>query len=106
VTIFADAEVDRSPCGTGTAAVMAVLHAMGMLTEPEQVFRHESIVGSIFTGRVLGVTLLSSPNSATANSQTESFEAIIPEIEGSAHITGEHTFIVDDSDPFKDGFRL
>jgi proline racemase len=106
VTIFADAEVDRSPCGTGTAAVMAVLQAMGMLTEPDQVFRHESIVGSIFSGRVLRVTALSSPNSATTNSQTESIEAIIPEIEGSAHITGEHTFIVDDSDPFKDGFRL
>jgi proline racemase len=106
VTIFADAEVDRSPCGTGTAAVMAVLHAMGMLTETDQVFRHESIVGSIFSGRVLRVTALSSPNSATTNSQTESIEAIIPEIEGSAHITGEHTFIVDDSDPFKDGFRL
>jgi trans-L-3-hydroxyproline dehydratase len=106
VTIFADAEVDRSPCGTGTAAVMAVLHAMGMLTEPDQVFRHESIVGSIFRGRVLGVTSLSTPSFATANSQTESIEAIIPEIEGSAHVTGEHTFIVEDSDPFKDGFRL
>jgi trans-L-3-hydroxyproline dehydratase len=106
VTIFADAEVDRSPCGTGTAAVMAVLHAMGMLTEPDQVFRHESIVGSIFKGRVLGVTSLSRPNSATANSQAESIEAIIPEIEGSAHITGEHTFIIEGSDPFKDGFRL
>ena len=106
VTIFADAEVDRSPCGTGTAAVMAVLHAMGMLTEPDQIFRHESIVGSIFKGRVLRVTSLSTPNSATANSQTESIEAIIPEIEGSAHITGEHTFIIEDDDPFRDGFRL
>jgi proline racemase len=106
VTIFADAEVDRSPCGTGTAAVMAVLHAMGMLTEAEQIFRHESIVGSIFKGRVLRTTSLSDPNSTTPNSQTESIEAIIPEIEGSAHITGEHTFIIEDSDPFKDGFRL
>jgi proline racemase len=106
VTIFADAEVDRSPCGTGTAAVMAVLHAMGMLTETDQVFRHESIVGSTFKGRVLRTMSLSSPNSATPNSQTESIEAIIPEIEGSAHITGEHTFIIEDSDPFKDGFRL
>ena len=106
VTIFADAEVDRSPCGTGTAAVMAVLAAMGMLTEPDQVFRHESIIGSIFKGRVLRTTTLSTPNSAAPNSQAEPIEAIIPEIEGAAHITGEHTFIIEDDDPFRDGFRL
>ena len=95
VTIFADAEVDRSPCGTGTAAVMAVLHALGILTEPDQVFTHESIVGSRFRGRVLRSVALS-----------ETIEAIVPEIEGEAHITGEHTFLIDDSDPFKEGFRI
>lgn len=105
VTIFADAEVDRSPCGTGTAAVMAVLHAMGMLTEPDQVFRHESIVGSLFRGRVVRTMLLGTSDAAPG-SGAEPLEAIIPEIEGSAHITGEHTFIIEDSDPFKDGFRL
>ena len=51
VTIFADAEVDRSPCGTGTCAVMAVLAAMGLLA-PEQTFTHESIIGTRFRGRV------------------------------------------------------
>ena len=51
VTIFADAEVDRSPCGTGTCAVMAVLSAMGLLA-PEQTFTHESIIGTRFRGRV------------------------------------------------------
>ena len=52
VTIFADAEVDRSPCGTGTAAVMAVLNDMGLLLD-DLPFVHESIVGTTFTGRVV-----------------------------------------------------
>jgi proline racemase len=94
VTIFADAEVDRSPCGSGTAAVMAVLSAMGMLIDSDQVFTHESIIGTHFTGRVVERTMVGE------------HEAIVPEIEGSAHITGEHTFIIDDRDPLKDGFRI
>ena len=52
VTVFADAEVDRSPCGTGTAAVMAVLSEMGLLPI-DTPFVHESIVGTTFRGRVL-----------------------------------------------------
>jgi proline racemase len=101
VTIFADAEVDRSPCGTGTAAVMAVLHAMGILTEPDQVFTHESIIGSRFRGRVLGKSPL-----GPTDGEVQPIEAIIPEIEGEAYITGEHTFILDERDPFREGFRL
>jgi proline racemase len=93
VTIFADAEVDRSPCGTGTAAVMAVLSAMGLLT-PEQVFTHESIIGTIFRGRVL------------EPAQVGGHEAIVPEIEGEAYITGENTFLIDERDPLRHGFRL
>ena len=93
VTIFADAEVDRSPCGTGTAAVMAVLAAMGILG-PEQQFTHESIIGTKFRGRVVGETSIGE------------LTAIVPEIEGSAHITGEHTFIIDDHDPLRHGFRI
>lgn len=94
VTIFADAEVDRSPCGSGTAAVMAVLSAMGMLIDSDQVFTHESIIGTHFTGRVVERTMVGE------------HEAVVPEIEGSAHITGEHTFIIDDRDPLREGFRL
>ena len=94
VTIFADAEVDRSPCGSGTAAVMAVLSAMGMLTDSEQAITHESIIGTHFTGRIVERTIVGD------------LEAIVPEIEGSAHITGEHTFIIDDRDPLKEGFRI
>jgi proline racemase len=93
VTIFADAEVDRSPCGTGTAAVMAVVDAMGLLSA-DKPFVHESLIGTRFKGRVTNHTLVGE------------YQAIVPEIEGSAWITGEHTFIVDDSDPLKNGFRL
>ena len=93
VTIFADAEVDRSPCGTGTAAVMAVVDAMGLLAA-DKPFVHESLIGTRFTGRVTNHTVVGE------------HQAIVPEIEGSAWITGEHTFIVDDSDPLKNGFRL
>ncbi|HEX7139738.1 MAG TPA: proline racemase family protein [Vicinamibacterales bacterium] len=93
VTIFADAEVDRSPCGTGTAAVMAVLDAMGLLLD-DKPFVHESLIGTRFTGRVASRT------------QVGEQSAIVPEIEGSAWITGEHTFYVADDDPLRNGFRI
>jgi len=93
VTIFADAEVDRSPCGTGTAAVMAVLDAMGLLLD-DKPFVHESLIGTTFAGRVASRT------------QVGEHSAIVPEIQGSAWITGEHTFLVADDDPLRDGFRI
>ncbi|MEX2272084.1 MAG: proline racemase family protein [Vicinamibacterales bacterium] len=93
VTVFADREVDRSPCGTGTCAVMAVLDAMGMLAA-DHVFTHESIIGTTFRGRVLGHTSVGD------------LPAIIPEIEGSASITGEHLFVIGDDDPLGEGFRI
>jgi proline racemase len=93
VTIFADAEVDRSPCGTGTAAVMAVLNDMGLLLD-DVPFVHESIVGTTFKGRVV------------ERVEVGERSAIVPEIEGSAWITGEHTFLIDGDDPLKAGFRL
>lgn len=93
VTVFADREVDRSPCGSGTAAVMAVLDAMGMLPE-DHVFTHESIVNTTFRGRVVERTIVGE------------LPAIVPEIEGSASITGEHTFVVTEDDPLSGGFRI
>ena len=72
---------------------MAVLAAMGLLG-PEQTFTHESIVGSRFRGRVVGETMVGG------------LPAIVPEIEGEAYLTGEHTFHVDPRDPFAHGFRL
>ena len=93
VTIFADKEVDRSPCGTGTCAVLAVLDAMGV-SNPAKPFVHESIVGSTFSARVASRTTVGE------------FAAIIPELTGTASITGDHTFIVEPGDLFPKGFRL
>jgi trans-L-3-hydroxyproline dehydratase len=93
VTIFADKEVDRSPCGTGTCAVLAVLDAMGLVAA-DRPFVHESIVGSTFSARVASRTTVGE------------FAAIVPELTGTASITGDHTFIVEADDVFPSGFRL
>lgn len=92
VTIFADHEVDRSPCGTGTCAVLAVLDAMGLAGD--QPFVHESIIGTAFRARVLSRTAVGD------------IPAIVPELTGSASITGDHTFLVGEDDPLPEGFRL
>jgi trans-L-3-hydroxyproline dehydratase len=83
--------IDRSPGGTATAAVMAVLDAMGLLAD-EQIFVHESLTGAIFRGRALRRTVVGD------------LPALVPEIEGSAWITGEQTLLVDEDDPLHDGF--
>jgi trans-L-3-hydroxyproline dehydratase len=93
ITVFGAGAVDRSPGGTGTAAVMAVLDAMGLLPEQE-LFVHESVIGSLFRGRIVRRT------------QVGDSPAIIAEIEGTAWITAEQTFYVDADDPLEDGFRL
>jgi trans-L-3-hydroxyproline dehydratase len=93
VTIFADREVDRSPCGTGTCAVLAVLDAMG-LVDSTRPFVHESIIGTTFSARVAERTTVGDA------------AAIVPELTGEAWITGEHTFIVDERDPLRRGFRI
>ena len=93
MTIFADGEVDRSPCGSGTCARLAALHAAGQITAG-QVLTHESIVGSRFQGRVL--------DTVTADHRP----AVLPQITGIAHKTGEHTFVVDPDDELTPGFVL
>ena len=93
VTVRGGGSVDRSPGGTGTSAVMAVLDAMGLLPEG-QPFVHESILGTLFRGRPLGRTLVGD------------VPALVTEIEGSAWITGEHTFFVNDDDPFREGITF
>jgi proline racemase len=93
VTVFANGALDRSASGTGTAAVMTVIDAMGLLDE-QRPFVPESIIGTTFTGRVAGRTMVGE------------YPAIVPEISGSAWITGEHTFIVEPDDPLADGFSL
>ena len=93
VTIFAEGEVDRSPCGTGTCAVLAVLDAMGIV-QPGDPFVHESIIGTTFTAKVVDRVSVGD------------LVAIVPELSGSAWITGEHTFIVSEDDPLRGGFRI
>eukprot|EP00980_Cylindrotheca_fusiformis_P011014 scaffold2533_cov137-Cylindrotheca_fusiformis.AAC.2 len=88
------AMIDRSPCGTGTCAIMAMLHAKGLLKLGEP-FVHESIVGSKFTGRILEETTLE-----------DGRKAIIPQVEGSACITQYSEIVVDPEDPFSEGFRV
>ncbi len=91
VTVFASGAVNRSASGTGTAAVMSVIDAMGLLDD-QRPFVQESVVGTTFSGRVAGRTMAGE------------YQAIVPEIQGSAWITGEHTFIVNPDDPFPRGF--
>jgi len=85
--------MDRSPCGTGTSAKMAVLHARGKLGLHEE-FVHESIIGSLFYGRLESKT------------KVGAHPAVIPTIRGSAYITGMHQFVADHRDPFANGFQL
>jgi 4-hydroxyproline epimerase len=85
--------IDRSPCGTGTSARIAQLAAKGALREGEA-FVHESIIGSLFTGRIEG------------RAKVGDRDAIIPSIEGWARVTGFNTIFIDDRDPFAHGFQV
>ena len=93
VTVFADGQVDRSPCGSGTAARLALLSADG-LVGADQVLVHDSIVGSTFRGRIVGET--------TVGGRT----AVVPEVEGMAYRTGDHRFVLDPRDSLGTGFVL
>jgi proline racemase len=85
--------LDRSPCGTGTSARMAALHARGELAIGQE-FVNESIIGSRFTGRLLEeVALGATPG-------------VIPEVSGRAWITGMSQYLLDPTDPFPLGFDL
>jgi proline racemase len=93
VAVFADGEVDRSPCGSGTSARLALLAAEGRLGAGG-ILRHESIVGTEFAGRVVD------------NVEAEGRSAVVTEIEGTAFRTGEHRFLLDPRDPLGTGFVL
>jgi 4-hydroxyproline epimerase len=90
---YGDKAIDRSPCGTGTSARLAQWAARGRL-KPGEDFVHESIIGSLFTGRI------------EAETTVGNHPAIVPSIEGWAVMTGLNTIFVDDHDPFKHGFVL
>jgi proline racemase len=85
--------IDRSPCGTGTCARMATLHARGQLAIGVD-FRHEGILGTVFTGRLLEET--------TVGGRT----AVVPQITGQAWITGIADYVLDPTDPFPEGFTV
>jgi len=93
VCIFAEGEVDRSPTGTGVSGRLAIHHAKGEL-QTDQEITIESLISTAFTGRVVGTT------------QVGNLPAIIPQVAGTAHITGQHTFLIDPDDPLRDGFIL
>ena len=92
ITIF-DNQIDRSPCGTGTSAKVATLWAKGEL-KLNQDFVYESVINTKFIGRAIRET------------QVGPYRAVVPEITGSAYITGFSQFLIDDDDPVKYGFIL
>jgi proline racemase len=85
--------IDRSPCGTGTSARMAVLYAKGELALGAD-FRHEGILGTVFTGRLVEETTIGQ------------YRAVVPEISGQAWITGFASYVLDPTDPFPEGFTV
>jgi len=93
VTVFADGEVDRSPCGSGTSARLALLERSGRLPRGDEL-RHLSIIGSEFRARVVG------------DAEVAGIPAVVTEVEGSAYRTGEHVFTLDPDDPLGAGFLL
>ena len=93
MVIFGQGQADRSPCGTGTSAKMAALYAKGELGINEP-FVYESIIQTQFKGRVLEEVMVGE------------FKGIIPEVVGSAYITGFNHLVIDEEDPVKHGFLL
>ncbi|HMK96250.1 MAG TPA: proline racemase family protein [Acidimicrobiales bacterium] len=85
--------LDRSPCGTGTCAQMATLHARGQLAL-HQAFRSEGILGTVFTGRLV------------AETEVAGRRAVVPTITGRAWVTGHARYVLDPEDPFPAGFAV
>jgi len=85
--------IDRSPCGTGTCAKMATLHARGMLPLDRD-FHHEGVLGTVFTGRLVEETMVGP------------YRAVVPTLSGQAWITGFSSYVVDPTDPFPEGFTV
>ena len=93
VAVFADGEVDRSPCGSGTSARLALLHAGGQLALGGELV-HRSIVGTEFRARVV------------EEIEAQGRPAVVTEIEGDAHPIGTHEFVLEPDDPLGTGFQL
>jgi proline racemase len=93
VTVFADGEVDRSPCGSGTSARLALLDGSGELGRGRELL-HKGIIGTEFRARVVG------------DAEVAGIAAVVTQVEGSAHYTGRHEFTLDSDDPLGAGFLL
>jgi proline racemase len=93
VTVFADGEVDRSPCGSGTSARLAILDRSGELPRGKTLL-HSSVIETEFEARVVG------------DAAVGPYPAVLTEVSGSAHLTGFHEFVLDPSDALGDGFLL
>jgi trans-L-3-hydroxyproline dehydratase len=93
VCIFAEGEVDRSPTGTGVSARMALHHAKGEIGINQPMII-ESIIGTKFTGSIIQTIRFGE------------YDAVIPQVEGNAFVTGRHEFLIDPEDPLKEGFFL
>jgi proline racemase len=91
--VYGESHIDRSPCGTGTSAKMALLHHRGKLGL-DQPFVNAGILGTTFEGRLV------------AETHVGALPAVIPQVRGSAQITGVHQFVLDPRDPFPQGFLL
>jgi len=91
--VFGHGQVDRSPCGTGTCAKMATLHAMGRLNENED-YRYRGLLDTEFVGRIIGTTRLGD------------CPAVLPTVRGRAHVTAFGSLLLTEGDPFPSGFDL
>lgn len=91
--VYGESHIDRSPCGTGTSAKMTLLHHRGELGLDEP-FINAGILGTMFEGRLV------------AETRVGELVAVVPEIRGSAQVTGVHQFVIDPRDPFPRGFLL
>jgi proline racemase/trans-L-3-hydroxyproline dehydratase len=93
IVVFGQGQIDRSPCGTGTSAKMALLHHLGHLKIGEP-YIYQSVFGTEFRGKIIKETFVNGRS------------AIIPEISGNAFITGFQQFVADENDPYKFGFGM
>ncbi len=93
ITIFADAQIDRSPTGTGTSARVALLHKKGLMPK-EVTLYNKSIVDTVFEGKITEFT------------KVGDIEAVIPEVSGTAQIMGFNQLVLDPDDPLPEGFRI
>jgi proline racemase len=91
--IYGEAHMDRSPCGTGTTAKMTLLHHQGKLA-PGDIYTNSGPLGTSFEGRIARTVTIGQ------------FKGIVGQVQGNAQITGIHQFVVDERDPFPQGFLL